>query len=439
MERHDAIVVGGGLSGWIAAALLAKGGKRVLVAERARTFGGRAATIDKSGVQLNLGAHAVYRDGELPAVLAELGIQLEGGMPEIGGHFLWQGQVYRLPASLASLALSPVISGRGKVELARLMMQLKQIDASRLPDASLRDWVEESARDPMVRRLLYSLARTGCYADDPDHQLAGPVLRQMKHSLNGGALYVHGGWGAMVAQLRRTAAALGVRELAGQAAERVTREPQCFTIQLAGGERLEAEAVVLAVPPAECCRLVPGAEATALGRYRDQARPVTAACLDLGMRRLPRPELGFVMGADAPFLLTNQSRAARLSSRGLQAVHLLKYHGTSEPDAERDRTDLERNIDQVQPGWRSEVEVAQYLPRMTVVYDYDHTGRLESPGPAVPEITGLYVAGDWAGHGELLADAAAASAARAVRALLAEGGVSDRKPFDARRAGLQPV
>lgn len=157
------------------------------------------------------------------------------------------------------------------------------------------------------------------------------------------------------------------------------------------------------------------------------------------MRRLPRPEMGFVMGVDAPFLLTNQSRAAKLSSRGLQAAHVLRYHGTSRPDAEQVRAELERFMDQVQPGWRREVEVSQYLPRMTVVYDYDHTGRLESPGPAVPEIPGLYVAGDWVGHGELLADAAAASAARAARALLAEGGVGDREPIDARRAGLQPV
>lgn len=262
MERHDVVVVGGGLSGWIAAALLAKGGKRVLLVEKARTFGGRAATLEKNGVQLNLGAHAVYRDGELPAVLTELGVQLEGGMPEMGGHFLWAGQVYRLPASLGTMALSPVLSGRGKVELARLMMQLKQFDLRRLPGGSLRDWLDRYVRDSMVRGLLCSMARTGTYTDDPEHQAAGPVLRQLKHTLTGGVLYVDGGWGRMVEQLRVAATALGVREMAGTAVERVLSaagtERWSFTVQLAGGERLVAGAVVLAVPPAECCRLVAG-------------------------------------------------------------------------------------------------------------------------------------------------------------------------------------
>lgn len=435
MTAYDVIVVGGGLSGWLAAALLAQGGKRVRLVEKGRRFGGRAATLEKGGVHLNLGAHAVYRDGELQGVLAGLGVQLDGDVPGVGGHFLLSGQVHRVPVSLGSLALSPLLSGRGKWELGRLMMRLRQLDARRLPGGSLRHWVEASDRDPMVRRLLYSLARTATYADDPEHQLAGPVLRQLKYSMNGGVLYVHGGWGRMLEQLRRRAAAFGVQGFAGQGAQRVEWRSDGaaphFTVHLSGGDPLAADAVVLAVPTAECCRLVPGAERTALARWHSQARPVTVACLDLGMRRLPRPEAGFVMGADTPFLLTNQSRAAGPGGGGLLAVHLVKYHGTAAPDAERDRSEMERLMDQVQPGWRREVEVAQYLPHMTVVYDYDHTGRRELPGPAVPEVPGLYVAGDWAGHGELLADAAAASARRAARVVLGE-----EVGVDGRRAGV---
>lgn len=70
-------------------------------------------------------------------------------------------------------------------------------------------------------------------------------------------------------------------------------------------------------------------------------------------------------------------------------------------------------MDLLQPGWRKQVAVSRFLPRMVVVYDYAHNQRQELPGPAVPEIPGLYVAGDWAGHGEQLADAAAASGRRA--------------------------
>jgi pyruvate/2-oxoglutarate dehydrogenase complex dihydrolipoamide dehydrogenase (E3) component len=67
---------------------------------------------------------------------------------------------------------------------------------------------------------------------------------------------------------------------------------------------------------------------------------------------------------------------------------------------------------------------------MAVVHDYPHIGRTDrTPGPAVPEIRGLYAAGDWASHGELLADAAAASGRRAAALIvkdLAEAGRSER-------------
>jgi hypothetical protein len=43
---------------------------------------------------------------------------------------------------------------------------------------------------------------------------------------------------------------------------------------------------------------------------------------------------------------------------------------------------------------------------------------MENPGPAVPEIEGLYVAGDWVSHGELLVDTSVASAKRVVSQLL---------------------
>lgn len=56
-----------------------------------------------------------------------------------------------------------------------------------------------------------------------------------------------------------------------------------------------------------------------------------------------------------------------------------------------------------------EVVAQQYLPKITVVHDFPHIDRVEKPGPNIPEMPGIYVAGDWAGHDEILADAAVAS------------------------------
>ena len=55
----------------------------------------------------------------------------------------------------------------------------------------------------------------------------------------------------------------------------------------------------------------------------------------------------------------------------------------------------------------------QFLPKITVVHDFPHLKRIENPGPAIPQMKGIYVAGDWVGHEEVLSDAAIASGKRA--------------------------
>jgi phytoene dehydrogenase-like protein len=111
-------------------------------------------------------------------------------------------------------------------------------------------------------------------------------------------------------------------------------------------------------------------------------------------------------------------------------VHLIKYNDFSGNDSKSDEKQLEQTMDILHPNWRQEVVARQYLPTITVAHDYAHIGRtVPQPGPAVPEIRGLYAAGDWAGHNELLADAAAASAKRAAGALLLQLTTDIRKDF----------
>ncbi len=184
MIRTDVIVIGGGLSGWIAAVCAAKGGKRVVLVEKAKRFGGRARSVRRGDVQLNLGAHAAYTAGELVRTLGDLGIRVTGGAPDPNGYGSWGGGLYKLPASPRSLLASPLLSLRGKFELARLMVRIRTIDGC-LPEEPLGVWAESHIREPMVRNFFYALARTTTYVYDPDHQVAGPVLRQLKHVLMG--------------------------------------------------------------------------------------------------------------------------------------------------------------------------------------------------------------------------------------------------------------
>jgi phytoene dehydrogenase-like protein len=191
---------------------------------------------------------------------------------------------------------------------------------------------------------------------------------------------------------------------------------------LASGEKIDILHVVSTITPAETERLLRGTGASAtLHKWKSEARAITGACLDLCLRRLPKPDRHFVLGVDKPLYFSNHSKVAKLTEDGSLVIHLVKYQGTGNNDVQADERQLEQLMDLVQPGWRKEVIAKQFLPHMTIVHDYLHTGKTDlQPGPTIPEIRGLYVAGDWASHGEMLADAAAASAKRAAVHILQE-------------------
>ncbi len=80
----DLAVVGGGLAGLAAAALVASAGKRVVVIERAEHPGGRARSLVEDGFVFNQGPHALYRKAAGIAVLKKLGIAPRGALPGNG-------------------------------------------------------------------------------------------------------------------------------------------------------------------------------------------------------------------------------------------------------------------------------------------------------------------------------------------------------------------
>ena len=74
---YDALIIGAGHNGLVAAATLAQSGKRVLVLERRNTLGGAAATEEIfPGFKFNTGAHdaGLFR----PEIIAALQLEQHG-------------------------------------------------------------------------------------------------------------------------------------------------------------------------------------------------------------------------------------------------------------------------------------------------------------------------------------------------------------------------
>jgi phytoene dehydrogenase-like protein len=243
------------------------------------------------------------------------------------------------------------------------------------------------------------------------------VLDQVQKGLKG-VLYIDGGWQTMANALKKLAADAGATVLNHQSVDSV-KKGNTFILSLTNGEKMEASHVISTAGPEQTYSLVEGAEKTSLDLWRKRVKPIYAACLDVSLRQLPHPNEQFAIGIDQHILFTNQSRAASVSDDGTSVISVLKYLGTATTAwPEADKRELEKIMDLMQPGWRKELEAYQFLPHIAVVQGSCAMMDYVPYGPSVPELPGFYVAGDGAGHTEMLVDAAFASAKRAASAII---------------------
>jgi len=381
-------VVGGGLAGLSAANALAGDGHRVVLLEQADHLGGRAATQQDRGYLLNFGPHALAQAGVAARTLRQWGVPFQGKEPDTSSasFMTYGGRLHPLILTTRALLTTRLFSAAEKWQAARILQQI--LSGGSVAGESIWEWIECRARSPRVRQFASMLMRVSTFTADLPGLSARAALAQFRQNRNHGVLYLDGGWGTLIAGLEQRARRLGVEIRLREGVDRL--------------DAIRADGTVLAVPPAAVKRMT--------GRSLPAVQPVRLACLDLGLRALPQGAARVALGVDQPLYLSVHSAAAQLAPAGAALVHVAKYL-TAESDPTSDRQELEQHADLAIPGWREQVELARFLPNMTVTAAaFSPQGR-----PAVDElgIPGVALAGDWVGTEAMLGDAAVASALRA--------------------------
>lgn len=411
----DVLVIGAGLAGLTAAATASAAGASVLVLE-AHNPGGRARVTGRDGFTFNHGGHALYVAGEGYGILRRLGVQPQGARPPLDAyHLLMDGALHRMPVGPTSLLRTTALSPRSKATLAKLLARMPRLDPADHAGISVDDWIADHDLRHDAVKVLRALVRIGTYGDRLDELSAGAAIQQLQRSLAKGVLYLHGGWAQLIDGLRaqvEVRTGVPVAAIADATASGVE-------VRLIDGQVIVARQVVLAAgAPAACAALLPDA-----ADWGDVGDPVTASCLDLGVRGVPSP--GYVLGVDEPVYGTVQSPPARQAPEGDAVVAVLRYGARA---AEEDRPQLEGWLSHVGVR-REDVVTSRFLARMTVVGAAPRAangGLAGRPTMTSTGVPGVLLAGDWVGPDGMLVDASFASghaAGRRAARAVTEGSI----------------
>ena len=423
-------VIGGGLGGLAAAALAARAGHRVKLFEKSSSVGGRAATHASQGYFLNLGAHALYRGGAAERALADLGVAFAGKSPELGGYAIAGDTLRTLPVGFVSILSTSLLTLGAKVEVAKLLARVGGFDPTEVENESVERWIEQNVTREDARAFMRATMRLTTYSADLGRYSAGVAIGLLQAVLRTGVIYLDGGWSTLVRGLHEAGEASGVDVVTGERIVAIESEDgRVARVRLASGPAFPVDAAIVVGSPASASSLVP--ESPTLARAARESVPGIAACLDVALSRLPVRRATFALGIDRPLYFSVHSFAARLAPDGGAVIHTAVYRSDDSVTTSAElEAELESTIDRLQPGWRELVVERRFMPKLTVTNAIPlaslggYAGRID---PRVPEIAGLFVAGDWVGKTGCLADATLGSAREAVDLLGAYAATVPRR------------
>lgn len=412
---HDVLILGGGWAGlWSAAALTHLHHTRdVRLIEAADHLGGRARTERHGDFHLNLGPHALYRRGAAQAALDRLDLRPTGRVPPARGGLAWvDDRLVPLPTGWLSFATTPLLMGPARWALIAALARAFRAPLGPWQGQPLSRWLDAEVPEPRARAVVEMLVRLTSYTHAPARVDAAAALAQLRLGLRGNVRYLDHGWAQVTDQLAACARAAGARLDTGVRAEALEAHGDHVVVHSSAGP-LRARSVILALPPAVAARLVPG-----LAPQVATLEPVRAAVLDVALSRWSAAAPTLVLGLDAPLYLSVHSATAQLAPAGGAVVHVARYLSPDSRGAEvGGPAELEALLERVAPGWRAHVVTRRYLPQVPVSFALPSA---DGPRPSASGLPRVHLAGDWVGPEGMLADAALASAQRAVDAARAD-------------------
>lgn len=265
----SAIVVGTGVGGSVAAALLAAAGLRVLVLEKNPRVGGILASVQREGFKMDLGSHLVARGdrGTLGQVLRELGLDRprmlthpipvrSRGLLDIAAPAT-RGE---LPRTALAVARQLGLTAAQDARMARLLFHILSLSPRELAAwdrRTLHEFISLHTEDPRLYYLFAFLCSI-FFVLPPAQVSAGESIRALRRVLLDYRLsYVEGGMDALPHALLGGVVAAGGEILVRQRVVAVRPTAAGLEVETAAGLHVQAPLVFTNFDPRDLLPLLP--------------------------------------------------------------------------------------------------------------------------------------------------------------------------------------
>ena len=166
MTKLDAIIIGAGISGLVAAHRLKKMGRQVLLLENNDRAGGVIQTLDAEGFPIEQGPNSLRGTHELLDLVDELELngELVTGDPRAPAYVYADGELHAVPLSLAALIRTRLLSTSAKLRLLREPFVQARSETG---EESIASFVRRRLGDEVLDRMVAPFL-SGVYAGDPE-------------------------------------------------------------------------------------------------------------------------------------------------------------------------------------------------------------------------------------------------------------------------------